>query len=155
MRASASFLLVLLALAGPASGNEDILTAGEDLSVDASPADGRLIIDLVGDLWILPPAGGQAERFLAADSSLRRPRWSPTSDRILYQSAGPEGTSIWLTPVETPAPTRVSDAGIHSQDASWHPDGDRIVFASDRHGSGLDIWETDVRHRSFLAAHQW
>lgn len=144
MRANAFFLLVLLALAGPASGNEDILTAGEDLSVDASPADGRLIIDLVGDLWILPPAGGQAERFLATDSSLRRPRWSPTSDRILYQSAGLEGTSIWLTPVETPAPTRVSDAGIHSQDASWHPDGDRIVFASDRHGSGLDIWETDV-----------
>jgi hypothetical protein len=144
MRASVLFVLALLALAGSAAGNEDILTAGDDLSVDASPADGRLVIDLVGDLWILPPAGGQAELLLAADSTLRRPRWSPTGDRILYQSADLDGTSIWVTPFPTPAPTRISDAGIHSQDASWHPEGDRIVFASDRHGSGLDIWETDV-----------
>ena len=57
------------------------------------------------------------------------------------------GDHVWISTsngvdyghVETPAPNRVSDAGIHSQDASWHPDGDRIVFASDRHGSGLDL----------------
>jgi hypothetical protein len=144
MRASVCLLLAFFVLAGPAAGNDDIVTAGADLSVDASPTDGRLVIDLAGDLWLLPPAGGQAERLLTADVPLRRPRWSPSGDRILYQAAGQEGTSIWLTPVATPSPTRVSDGGIHSQDASWHPDGDRIVFSSDRHRSGLDIWETDL-----------
>ena len=137
-------LALLLLLALPATGNEDILTAGSDLSVDASPADGRLVIDLVGDLWILPPRGGQAERFLDAEAPLRRPRWSPTGNRILYQASGIDGTSIWVTPAAIPSAKRISEPGVHSQDAAWHPDGTRIVFASDRHNSGLDLWELDL-----------
>ena len=26
----------------------------------------------------------------------------------------------------------------------WHPEGDRIVFASQRQDTGLDLWELDV-----------
>ena len=139
-----AWLCASLLLALPAGGNEDILTAGADLSVDASPADGRLVIDLVGDLWILPSKGGQAERFLDAEEAIRRPRWSPTGDRILYQVSGIDGTSIWVTPSAIAAARRISEQGVHSQDAAWHPDGTRIVFASDRHTSGLDLWELDL-----------
>jgi hypothetical protein len=144
MRASGILALLLVASVLPVAGADDVLTAGSDLSVDASPVDGRLVMDLVGDLWTLPASGGEADLFLDANVELRRPRWSPTGDGILFQSVAREGTSIWLTDVRDPTPRRISPAGIHSQDASWHPDGGRIVFASDRHGSGLDIWETDL-----------
>lgn len=143
MRASC-LLALLLASTMPAEASDDILTAGSNLSVDASRVDGRLVIDLVGNIWTLPATGGQARLLLDANVELRRPRWSPTGDRILFQSTGREGMSIWLTDFADPEPRRVSPAGVHNQDASWHPDGDRIVFASDRHGSGLDIWETDL-----------
>jgi hypothetical protein len=143
MRASC-LLALLLASTMPAESNDDILTAGPDLSVDVSRVDGRLVIDLAGNIWTLPATGGQARLLLDANVELRRPRWSPTGDRILFQSTGRQGMSIWLADVAERAPRRVSPEGVHSQDASWHPDGDRIVFASDRHDSGLDIWETDL-----------
>jgi len=121
-----------------------IVTAGSNFTVDVSPRDGRIAMDLRGSIWTLPATGGQASRLLQDAFPLARPRWSPDGNQILYQSMPPDGTKLWLVDRAGVKAEPVSRAGFHDQDGSWHPDGERVVYASDRGDSGLDIWETDL-----------
>lgn len=138
------FAIIILLLAQSVSAADEILTGDPNLSVDVSPADGRLVMGLSGDIWTLPATGGQAEQLVNSDELLSRPSWSPDAGAILYQSNSPDGTAIRIFEFDRDESRRVGLPDSHAQDASWHPDGDRIVYASDRNGTGLDIWETDL-----------
>jgi len=142
MKACVALLIALLP--GALCAADAVVTSADDLGIDVSPRDGRIAMDLGGDIWVLPPGGGEAAMLVHEPFVLRRPRWSPDGDRILYQAADVDGSSTWLVDVSAAAPVRLGAAGIHEQDANWHPDGERVVFASDRNGSGLDIWERDL-----------
>lgn len=138
-------LLIILSLAAnTALAADEVLTAGTDLSVDVSRADGQVVLGLAGNIWTLPASGGQATLIVDDEYSLGSPRWSPDGTEIVYQSDTPAGSGIWKTGIANVAPVRLSPSGVHEQNASWHPDGERIVFAADRHDSGLDIWERDL-----------
>jgi hypothetical protein len=128
-------------LAGQAAANE-FITQSDQLDVDASPGSGGFVMGLEGDLWLLPPRGGEATRLIYGNDRLFRPRWSPDGTRLSYHSGSSEGTALWTFELSSGETRRLGDH--HRQDAAWHPDGDRIAFAADRHGTGLDIWETDV-----------
>ena len=138
-------LVALACLAATAVCAQTVITEGTNLSVDVSPDGERLVIDLLGGIWVMPAAGGLAE--IVSDSLLpaSRPRWSPDGGRILYQSDSPEGSRIRLLDLGSGASTPLSGDRWHDQQAAWHPDGERIVFASARHASGLDLWEMDLK----------
>ena len=97
---------------------------------------------LAGDIWVLPAGGGEATRLVDSNARLYGPRWSPGGTRLLYQSRSTDGDAIWVTDLASGESKRLGDQ--HRQDAAWHPDGERVVFAADQHGTGLDLWETDV-----------
>ena len=145
MRLTHWFLLLVVAVladGGPACA-QVTLTEGTNFTIDAS-SDGRVAIDLLGGIWVLPAAGGNAEPVTSGLLPARRPRWSPGGGAILFeaQAAGRNQLSVYRFgsgDVQTLGDGRYSD-----QQANWHPDGDRIVFASQRHDSGLDLWELDL-----------
>lgn len=137
-------LVFMSLLAGVARGADGVVTAADDLGVDVAAGDGRIVMDLGGDIWALPAGGGDAELLIDEAYALRRPRWSPDGARILYRAQGGEGSSTWLADASGSSPRRLGDGAVHEQDANWHPDGERVVFASDRHETGLDIWERDL-----------
>ena len=78
-------LLPALAVFNSAAA-EVYLTEGTNISVDVS-ADGRAAIDLLGGLWILPAAGGEAEALQDGLRPAQRPRWSPDADALVYQAS--------------------------------------------------------------------
>jgi hypothetical protein len=134
--------LAVLLVAGPARA-QVTLTEGTNFTIDAS-SDGRLAIDLLGGIWVLPAAGGAAEPVTSGLLPAKRPRWSPGSEAILYevQATGRNELRVYRFPdndVQALGDGRYSD-----QQADWHPAGDRIVFASQRHDTGLDLWELDL-----------
>jgi len=140
-RCSALFCL-LLAIRSAAA--DVIVTEGTNLAADILPADGRIVLNLRGNIWLLPATGGQAQRLTDGPLPARAPRWSPDGRNILYQVVSPDTASLWLLDVETSSPSRIGSGRFFDQDASWHPDGERIVYSSERDDTGLDIWETDL-----------
>jgi len=137
----AGFALVLISLVTNA---QTVLTEGTNLHADASLADGRIAFDLLGGIWILPGNGGQAAELPNTVLPARSPRWSPSGQFLLYQSAAVEGNQLWLHDIGNKQPRRLSNGKHSEQYASWHPDGDRVVFSSATQDRGLDLWEHDL-----------
>jgi len=122
---------------------QTVITEGTNLSIDVSSVDGRIAMDLLGGIWVLPQRGGQAQALDNIVMPARRPRWSPSSEQILYEVAGAAGTQIWLHDL-TGGASRLLSQQHSDQQASWHPGGDRIVFSAPGENGSLDLWELDL-----------
>ena len=137
---------IALLVTGNGAQGQVTLTEGTNFTVDAA-VDGRLAIDLLGSIWILPPSGGTAESITNGLLPVRRPRWSPDADALVYQARSPNREQLWLFRFDEQAAQKISDSEYIDQHADWHPDGERLVYSSARNGSGFDIWELDLPTR--------
>ena len=86
-------VLVLLIVACPSMA-QITLTQGTNFSVDVA-SDGRLAIDLLGAIWIVPAVGGVAEAIPAGLLPVSRPRWSPSAKSIVYQAKAVDHNQLW------------------------------------------------------------
>ena len=137
-------LIILLAMLGSdALQAQSSYTRGANLSVDVA-ADGRIVIDLLGDLWLVPGSGGDAVQLTEGIRSAQRPRWSPDGRHIVYQAnvAGQRG--LWLYDMQSGERRSLSAAGRIDTQPEWHPGGEKIVYSSDTDGGGFNLWEQDL-----------
>lgn len=136
----------LLALAPAWAAAELTLTEGTNLSVDIA-SDGRLVMDLLGGIWIIPAGGGEAARVQHGPRPAARPRWSPDDTALVYESTAADRPMLWLARIGEAAGEPLGDPGYANRDPAWHPSGERITFAAARRASGFDLWETDLATR--------
>ena len=87
-------LCLALTLFGYANA-EVYLTEGTNISVDAT-TDGRAVIDLLGELWVIPAGGGAAEELAGGLRPAQKPRWSPGAETLVYQASTATQDQIWL-----------------------------------------------------------
>ena len=146
VQAEARVLLISLLLFALGVQADVVLTEGTNISADAA-ADGRIAIDLLGSIWIVPADGGDATSLPNASSTARRPRWSPDAKTLVYQSSTARGSGLWLSDLETQQSEPLGDSSYTDTHPDWHPDGTRIVFSSARNGAGFDLWEIDIETR--------
>jgi hypothetical protein len=139
-RTAIALLLLIVAASSPAA---ETLTRGNSLTVDAS-RNGQFVMDVAGELWMLPLAGGDATSVAQGQSEVRRPRWSPDARRIAYSASASQQRGIWVHDLDTSTTQRVSDGTTLDLHPAWHADGERLIFASDRRGTGFDLWEVDL-----------
>ena len=103
------------------------LTEGTNISVDVT-GDGRMTMDLLGDLWIVPPDGGEAESLVQGRKVARRPRWSPDATSIVYQASIDGRDELRLYDLESRVDRSLADGNWANRYPDWHPDGDRVAF---------------------------
>ncbi|MDX1499695.1 MAG: hypothetical protein R3176_07355 [Woeseiaceae bacterium] len=121
-----------------------VLTRGTNFAVDIDPDGERLAIDLLGRAWALPARGGAAEPLTGVAETVRRPRWSPDGEHIVYQVQTDGRQRLGLLDVTSGALRTLGNGAFYDQHPAWHPDGERIVFSSKRDDTGFDLWERDV-----------
>ena len=139
---SLALAFALLVLSNLAAAQETV-TKGGDLAVDVA-LDGRLAIDLLDSIWILPEGGGQAAQITAIAAPARRPRWSPLDDSLVYETTIGGLNQIRLYRFASGLISDIGSADFLNQHPSWHPLGERLLFSSDRQQSGFDLWEYDL-----------
>ena len=138
------WLALCLSAMHSAAWPQTVVRQAGDLDIDVSARNGELVMDLLGGLWTVPAAGGEARQLLDITAAAERPRWSPNGDQILYLKREPDAGRLVL----------VDSASLESQaikgtrgarHAAWHPGGERIVFAAPTADTGIDLFETDLR----------
>ena len=98
---------------------------------------------LGGGIWVIPAAGGAAERVLD-DAS--HPTWSPDGERLAFDAGLDGPRRIWVADADGSGPLRISrdasGAAVHT-DPAWSPDGRWIAF---QHlgGSSSNVTASDI-----------
>src|ERR1700712_4254196 len=116
---------------------------GTSMAFALSPDRTRLVIDLQGGLWVLPIAGGTAQRITDEYGDARQPSWSPDGRSVAFQSYRDGTWRIWTVSPDGTALKAVTSGSFDDREPHWSPDGSRIAFSSDRSGN-YDVWVLEV-----------
>jgi len=119
------------------------ITRGASLAVDAT-GDGRLAIDLRGDIWIVPGGGGDARQLTQNLKTVQRPRWSPDAEQLVFEAVVEGEQGIWIYDFDDGEMQNISANSNFDLHPSWHPSGERVIYSSAIHGTGFDLWEVDL-----------
>jgi Tol biopolymer transport system component/imidazolonepropionase-like amidohydrolase len=136
-------------------GKTSIITVheGTDLAVALSPGHKTIVMDLQGMLYSLSIAGGNAKQITSPLAEASHPNWSPTGQRIAFQSYMGGTFHIWTMNPDGTGMKQLTFGHGDDREPSFSPDGKFIAFASDRAFKGsYDIWTVDV---SSGALKQW
>src|SRR5436305_14833497 len=126
------------------------VTEGTWMSLDVSPDGKEIAFDLLGDLYTVPIAGGEARALTHDVAWQMQPRYSPDGKTIAFTSDQGGGDNIWVMNRDgsnVHAVTKESFRLLNSP--AWSPDGEYIVarkhFTAQRsRGAG----ERSLYHRS-------
>tara|TARA_Y100000389_G_scaffold204872_1_gene260317 strand:- start:5794 stop:7353 length:1560 start_codon:yes stop_codon:yes gene_type:complete len=117
------------------------------LSVDIT-RDGRLVFNKNDDIWVIQNDGTNAQQLTKDLKSAKRPRWSFSSEYIVYTAATKDRRSIWLTEVNSGRTENLSlDSNVDIY-PFWHPDNQRVFYSTNVDGNGYNLWEVNTQTRS-------
>jgi imidazolonepropionase-like amidohydrolase/Tol biopolymer transport system component len=119
--------------------------SGTWMSVDVSPDGQRLVFDLLGDLYTLPIAGGEALPLTHSIAWEMQARWSPDGRRIAYISDAGGGDNVWVMNADGSDAKAVTKEDFRLlYTPAWSPDGQYIAarkhFTGTRSLGSGEIW---------------
>src|SRR3954469_23496700 len=83
------------------------VTEGTWLSVDVSPDGKEISFDLLGDLYTIPMAGGEAKALTTGIAWDMQPRYSPNGKWIAFTSDRAGGDNLWIMERDGSKPQQV------------------------------------------------
>ncbi|MDG1820223.1 MAG: amidohydrolase family protein [Porticoccaceae bacterium] len=113
------------------------------MSVDVSPDGKNLVFDVLGDIYRMPSAGGEATLVLGGPAIQRRPRFSPDGSTILYISDVSGSDNLWVVNTDGSNRRQITQETIDLFiTPAWESDGQYVLAGRrDMDGrSGLSIW---------------
>ncbi|MBM4116405.1 amidohydrolase family protein [bacterium] len=118
---------------------------GTWMSVDVSPDGRTLVFDLLGDLYTLPIAGGEAKAITTGLAWDEQPRWSPDGASIAFTSDRGGADNLWIVDRDGANPQQVSKESYRLLNSpAWSPDGEWIAarkhFTKFRSAGAGEIW---------------
>ena len=118
---------------------------GTWMTVDISPDGQRIVFDLLGDIYTMPAAGGDAKAISSGVSWDMQPRFSPDGQWIAFTSDRAGGDNIWIMKRDGSEPKQVSKESFRLVNSpAWSPDGEWIAghkhFTAERSLGSGEIW---------------
>jgi Tol biopolymer transport system component len=138
---SAARLVCVLAAAASATAAEEVtdLRQGTNMALAIAPSGDELVLDLVGQLWRLPIAGGAAQALTGPADNARNPRYNADGTRVVYQRFDGSQWDLWLLDVATGDQTALTATPYDERHPDFMPDGRSVVFVSEQTGHAC-LW---------------
>ena len=117
------------------------------LSLDVSPAGDTLVLEILGDLYLLPIDGGQAAPITRGMAYDTQPRFSPDGSRIAFVSDRDGKTAVWIVDLQGENAKSIGSGGDRDDYASpsWSPDGKHVVVSKTSWGlRTFELWAYHV-----------
>lgn len=118
---------------------------GTWMSLDVSPDGSQIVFDMLGDIYTLPMAGGNATLIRGGHAYEVQPRYSPDGTKISFTSDAGGGDNIWMMNTDGSDPEQITKENFRLvNNAVWSTDGNYIIckkhFSSQRSLGAGEIW---------------
>lgn len=118
---------------------------GTWMSVDVSPDGKTLLFDLLGDLYTLPIAGGEARPLTHSIAWEQQARFSPDGKQIAFLSDAGGGDNLWVMNADGSGARAVTKEDFRLlNNPVWHPSGKYLLarkhYTGTRSAGSGEIW---------------
>jgi imidazolonepropionase-like amidohydrolase/Tol biopolymer transport system component len=114
---------------------------GTWMSVDISPDGQTIIFDMLGDIYTLPIAGGEAKLLMGGMAIESQPRYSPDGSMIVFLSDRDGSENVWVAKADASGPKKLSrDEQKLFCSPIWTPEGDVVLATRADPKSTFDLW---------------
>jgi Tol biopolymer transport system component len=118
---------------------------GTWISLDVSPDGKTITFELLGDIYTLPIAGGDAKLISGGMAFDSQPKFSPDGKSIAFLSDREGSENVWIMHADGSDPKQVSkDPNAEFASPAWSPDGN-YIFVS-KAGFGINTFELWMYH---------
>ncbi|HZH29982.1 MAG TPA: amidohydrolase family protein [Pyrinomonadaceae bacterium] len=129
----------------PASKVEFDTDEGTWMSCDVSADGGRIVFDLLGDIYRMPSGGGRAELLSGGVSWESQPRYSPDGKSIAFTSDRDGGDNIWIMDADGRNRRQLTKETLRLVNSpAWTPDSRYVLvrkhFVDQRSLGAGEIW---------------
>jgi tricorn protease len=95
-------------------------------------SESQIVFVYGGDIWLADKNGGTAISVTNSPGEESWPRFSPDGQEIAFTAQYNGNTDVYVMPVTGGVPTRVTYNAFSDRMIEWHPDGEKLLFASAR-----------------------
>ena len=118
---------------------------GTWMNLDVSPEGDEIVFELLGDIYSMPIAGGEAKALTSGIAWDMQPRYSPDGKHIAFTSDRGGGDNIWIMNRDGSKAAQVSKEDFRLLNSpAWSPDGQFIAahkhFSSTRSIGSGEVW---------------
>lgn len=101
------------------------------ISVDVDPDGTRLVMEVLGDLYLLPIAGGKATPLSIGMHMDTQPRFSPDGNHVVFASDRDGSEELWTMALVDRSVRKITRLGdrVELVSPSWAPDGRHVVVS--------------------------
>lgn len=136
------------AVSNPLSPFKEVAIETEEgtwMNLDVSPDGKTIVFDMLGDIYTLPVAGGEAKLLREGHAFEIQPRFSPDGKKIAFTSDAGGGDNIWVMNADGSDAQQITNESFRLlNNAVWTPDGQYVVarkhFTSERSLGAGEMW---------------